>query len=46
IRTIMQFIGVVDIQALFVEGMAEMPSRADAIKQEAIMKARELTKQF
>ncbi|MBY9080681.1 FMN-dependent NADH-azoreductase [Paenibacillus sp. HN-1] len=46
IRTIMQFIGVADIQSIFIEGMAEMPDQAEAIKQEAIVKARETAKQF
>ncbi|MEC0184640.1 FMN-dependent NADH-azoreductase [Paenibacillus peoriae] len=46
LRTIMQFIGVTDVQSIFIEGMAEMPDRAEAIKEEAIAKAREAAKQF
>ncbi|WP_256873860.1 NAD(P)H-dependent oxidoreductase [Paenibacillus kribbensis] len=46
LRTIMQFIGVTDVQSIFIEGMAEMPDRAEAIKEEAVAKAREVAKQF
>ncbi|WP_068499618.1 NAD(P)H-dependent oxidoreductase [Paenibacillus kribbensis] len=46
IRTIMQFMGVTDNEKLFVEGMAQTPEKANIIKEEAIVKAKALAKQF
>jgi FMN-dependent NADH-azoreductase len=44
--TIMKFIGVPSFEGLFVEGHNQFPDRADAIKKEAIARARELAKTF
>lgn len=41
VQTIMNFIGVKDVDRLFVEGMAEMPDKANEIKDKAVKKARE-----
>ncbi|WP_219836766.1 FMN-dependent NADH-azoreductase [Paenibacillus sp. R14(2021)] len=43
---IMKFIGIMTIDAVFCEGMAAMPDKAQEIKTEAIKKAREAAKSF
>lgn len=46
IRTIAQFIGITDVYSLFVEGTSIDPSKAEEIKSEAIVKAKDLSKVF
>jgi FMN-dependent NADH-azoreductase len=43
---IMKFLGVPSFEAIFVEGMAAAPDRAQAIKDKAIRDAREIAKTF
>jgi len=43
---IMQFFGVPSFEGLFVEGHNQFPDRAEAIKEEAIGRAKELAKKF
>jgi FMN-dependent NADH-azoreductase len=44
--TVMKFLGVPSFEGLFVEGHNQFPDRAEAIKKEAIARARELAKTF
>ncbi|HAX73483.1 MAG TPA: FMN-dependent NADH-azoreductase [Firmicutes bacterium] len=46
VTTISKFIGIEDIETVFVEGMAYAPQQADEIKEKAIEKALELVKTF
>ncbi len=43
---IMQFFGVPSFEGLFIEGHNQFPDRAEAIKEEAIARAKELAKTF
>ncbi|HZG17207.1 MAG TPA: FMN-dependent NADH-azoreductase [Candidatus Bathyarchaeia archaeon] len=43
---IMQFFGIPSFEGLFVEGHNQFPDRAEAIKEEAIGRAKELAKKF
>lgn len=44
--TIMKFLGIPRMEAIFVEGMAATPDQAPEIKEEAIQRARELARRF
>jgi FMN-dependent NADH-azoreductase len=46
LAAIMKFLGVPSFEGLFVEGHNQYPDRAQAIKEEAIARARELAKTF
>ncbi|MBD0382948.1 FMN-dependent NADH-azoreductase [Paenibacillus sedimenti] len=46
LKKIMQFTGVPSFEGIFVEGMAAMPDKADEIKANAIVKAKEVAKRF
>lgn len=46
LRGIMDFLGVPSLEGIFVEGMAETPDRAQAIKEKAIRQAREVSGRF
>jgi FMN-dependent NADH-azoreductase len=46
LKTVMGFLGVQDINSLFVEGMGAMPDKAQEIKAQAILRAQELAKSF
>lgn len=46
LRAIFQFIGITDVDAVYVEGMAQMPDQADQIKEKAIARAREAASRF
>lgn len=43
---ILQFIGITDVETLFVEGMNQFPDQADAIRERALERAREMAKPF
>jgi len=46
LRQALAFTGVTDYDALFIEGMAMFPEKAEEIKQEGLAKARELGRSF
>jgi FMN-dependent NADH-azoreductase len=46
LKKVMQFTGVPSFEGIFVEGMAAMPDQAQAIKEKAIVQAREAAKRF
>jgi len=46
INTILSFIGITDKQSIFVEGMNASPDKADEIKANAIIKAKEVAQKF
>lgn len=46
IKSICNFIGITDYAAIFIEGAAQMPDRADEIKNNAINQAKNLAKNF
>jgi FMN-dependent NADH-azoreductase len=46
LRAVLSFIGITDVQSIFVEGMAQFPNEAEAIKQNAIKKAEQAAKNF
>jgi FMN-dependent NADH-azoreductase len=46
LNTILSFIGISDKQSIFVEGMNLTPDKADEIKANAIIKAKEVAKNF
>jgi FMN-dependent NADH-azoreductase len=46
LRAILSFIGIPSIESIFVEGMAQMPSEAESIKEKAIVRAREVASDF
>jgi FMN-dependent NADH-azoreductase len=46
LKKIMQFVGVPSFEGIFVEGMGAMPDQAQAIKEKAIQRAREVAKHF
>jgi FMN-dependent NADH-azoreductase len=46
LRAIFSFIGMTDVQSIFVEGMAQFPNEAEAIKQNAIKQAEQIAKNF
>lgn len=46
LATIMKFIGINNMEALFVEGMAAAPDQAPSIKEKAVQKAHELARKF
>lgn len=46
LRTVLNFLGVTDIQTVVAEGMAYDPSKAESIVAKAIEKAREVAKNF
>ena len=46
IRMILSFLGVPSIESIIVEGMAQMPEEAEAIKERAIVRAKEVAVDF
>lgn len=46
LRAIFQFVGITDVQSIYVEGMAQMPDQAESIKEKAIARAREMARDF
>jgi FMN-dependent NADH-azoreductase len=46
LRTVLQFLGITDIQTVVAEGMAYDPSKAEGIVAKAIEKAREVARDF
>jgi len=46
LRTIFGFIGIRDVDSVIVEGMAQTPDQAQAIKEKAIARAREAAREF
>jgi len=46
LRVIMEFVGVTDVECLYVEGMRAFPERAEAIMEEALRRAREIARTF
>ena len=46
LKKVMQFFGVPSFEGIFVEGMAVAPDKAQTIKEEAIVKAKELAERF
>ncbi|QXJ36801.1 FMN-dependent NADH-azoreductase 2 [Parageobacillus caldoxylosilyticus] len=46
LRAVLNFIGITDVQSIFVEGMAQFPDEAEAIKQNAIKQAEQAAKNF
>jgi FMN-dependent NADH-azoreductase len=46
INTVLSFIGITDKQSIIVEGMNAMPDKAEEIKKNAIIKAKELAQKF
>ncbi|MFC0213461.1 FMN-dependent NADH-azoreductase [Paenibacillus chartarius] len=46
LRTVLGFVGITDVQAIFAEGMNAFPDKAQAIKEAAIAKAVEAAKSF
>lgn len=46
LRTVLNFLGITDIETIAVEGMAAMPQQADQIKQKAVSRAQETAKKF
>ncbi|MFC4808089.1 FMN-dependent NADH-azoreductase [Paenibacillus sp. GCM10023250] len=46
LKAALKFIGIEDIQAIYVEGTSEMPDQAERIKEDAIQQAIEMAKQF
>ncbi|TVY08089.1 FMN-dependent NADH-azoreductase [Paenibacillus cremeus] len=46
LRAIFQFIGIKDVESIFVEGMAAMPDQAQSIKEKAIARAQEVARSF
>jgi len=45
-RAVMHFIGITDVASVIAEGMAQKPDEAEAIKAQAVERAREVAKQF
>jgi len=46
LRVIMEFVGITDVECLYVEGMRAVPERAAAIREEALRRAREIALSF
>jgi FMN-dependent NADH-azoreductase len=46
IKTICNFLGIQDVQSIFIEGAAQTPDKASEIKEKAIDEARQLAAQF
>jgi FMN-dependent NADH-azoreductase len=46
LRVILEFVGITDVECLFVEGMRAVPERAEAIRGEALRRAREIALRF
>ncbi|MCI3924697.1 FMN-dependent NADH-azoreductase [Paenibacillus sp. TRM 82003] len=46
LRTIFGFVGIRDVETIAVEGMAQSPDQAQAIKEQAIARAREVAQAF
>jgi FMN-dependent NADH-azoreductase len=46
IRTVLNFIGITDVESIIAEGMNQMPDQAENIKAKAIERAREAAKRF
>lgn len=46
IRSLMTFLGVPNIESVIIEGMAQMPDKAEEIKNKAIEKAKEIAKKM
>lgn len=46
LRAVLAFVGITDVQTIAVEGMNAFPNKAEAIKQQAIERAKEAAKQF
>lgn len=46
LRTVFAFIGIKDVNSVYVEGMAQMPDQAQAIKERAIERAKEAAREF
>jgi Acyl carrier protein phosphodiesterase len=46
LRVIMEFVGITDVECLYVEGMRAVPERADAIREKALRRAREIALSF
>jgi len=45
-RSIMNFIGITDVESIIVEGIAQMPDQAEAIKEKAMQRAKEVAGAF
>jgi FMN-dependent NADH-azoreductase len=46
LRAIFQFVGITDVDAVIIEGMAQMPDQAAAIKEKAIARAQQVAQAF
>ncbi|MFM1654228.1 FMN-dependent NADH-azoreductase [Brevibacillus sp. B_LB10_24] len=46
LRTALSFVGINDVESVYVEGMNQMPQEAEAIKDKAIQQAREAAARF
>lgn len=46
LKTVLGFIGITDVETIWVEGMAAQPDQADSIKAKAISQAQEIAKRF
>jgi FMN-dependent NADH-azoreductase len=46
IRTVLGFLGVPSVESIIVEGMAQMPNEAEAIKEKAITRAKQVATTF
>ncbi|GGE06645.1 FMN-dependent NADH-azoreductase 2 [Marinithermofilum abyssi] len=46
IRTVLNFIGITDVESIIAEGMNQMPDQAENIKAKAMERAREAAKRF
>jgi len=46
LRVIMEFVGITDVECLYVEGMRAVPEQAAAIREEALRRAREIALNF
>ncbi|WP_019121985.1 FMN-dependent NADH-azoreductase [Brevibacillus massiliensis] len=46
LRTALGFVGITDVESVYVEGMNQMPQEAEAIKEKAIQQAREAAARF
>ncbi|WP_050356166.1 FMN-dependent NADH-azoreductase [Gottschalkia purinilytica] len=45
-KTILNFVGITDIETILVEGIAQMPDKAEEIKNNSILKAKEVASRF
>lgn len=46
LKRIFEFVGITSVEAIFVEGITQMPEKAQSIKEKAIEEAQELAKRF